>query len=467
MASRDVSVGVNLIGRDISASKALNKLGIKAKTTGDMLAAASRKSTYVIAGLSAAMYSFAKAAAEDQVSSVKLANTLKTVTGAGQAQIDQVEKFITKAETWSVTADDLIRPAFDRLVRSTKNVGEAQKLTTLALEIAKQKGLPVADVANALAKAHDGNVNALKRIGITVKSATKGQDVYGVRMKVVNGKLEEQKYKIKSASKATITYSELIKQLGKDFNGSINGQAETAAYKLEQVRIVMGRIKETLGYMLLPYLEKFSEWLISVEPWINEHKEVIIKWTVAILGVATALKVLNTAMKVWETLTWLGGLVKATALMTGFGTAAEVAGAKAATAGTVAQVSWLKFLGTVGLVITALKLAYDTAKTMKKDVLPNIWKGIENWGLSLASPLLNVPRHAKGGIVTKPHIGMVGEAGPEAIIPLSKFSSLGGTTINNYVQGSVITQRELAMMTRDSMAQLIRRKGLNPAVLGV
>jgi hypothetical protein len=31
----------------------------------------------------------------------------------------------------------------------------------------------------------------------------------------------------------------------------------------------------------------------------------------------------------------------------------------------------------------------------------------------------NVPKYAKGGITTKPHIGMVGEAGPEAIIPLN------------------------------------------------
>jgi hypothetical protein len=31
----------------------------------------------------------------------------------------------------------------------------------------------------------------------------------------------------------------------------------------------------------------------------------------------------------------------------------------------------------------------------------------------------SVPKYAKGGITTKPHVGMVGEAGPEAIIPLN------------------------------------------------
>jgi hypothetical protein len=45
----------------------------------------------------------------------------------------------------------------------------------------------------------------------------------------------------------------------------------------------------------------------------------------------------------------------------------------------------------------------------------------------------NLPMHAEGGIFTTPHIGMVAEAGPEAIIPLGKslgdFGG-GGTVVN-------------------------------------
>lgn len=37
-------------------------------------------------------------------------------------------------------------------------------------------------------------------------------------------------------------------------------------------------------------------------------------------------------------------------------------------------------------------------------------------------PGLNLPQFAKGGVVTGPTFGMLGEAGPEAIIPLSKFA---------------------------------------------
>jgi TP901 family phage tail tape measure protein len=45
----------------------------------------------------------------------------------------------------------------------------------------------------------------------------------------------------------------------------------------------------------------------------------------------------------------------------------------------------------------------------------------------LSQPGSGVTPFADGGIVTRPVIGMVGEAGPEAIIPLNKAGSLGGT----------------------------------------
>lgn len=47
-----------------------------------------------------------------------------------------------------------------------------------------------------------------------------------------------------------------------------------------------------------------------------------------------------------------------------------------------------------------------------------------------AGRILMIPKYAEGGIVNKPHIGMVGEAGPEAIIPLNKLSGFLNTTFN-------------------------------------
>jgi hypothetical protein len=48
----------------------------------------------------------------------------------------------------------------------------------------------------------------------------------------------------------------------------------------------------------------------------------------------------------------------------------------------------------------------------------------------------DIPMLAAGGIVTGPTLAMIGEAGPEAVIPLDRMSQMGGgTTVNINVNG--------------------------------
>jgi hypothetical protein len=56
---------------------------------------------------------------------------------------------------------------------------------------------------------------------------------------------------------------------------------------------------------------------------------------------------------------------------------------------------------------------------------------------------LNLPKLAEGGIVNSATVAMIGEAGPEAVIPLSKMGSMGGTYVTVNISGSVTTERDL------------------------
>jgi hypothetical protein len=48
----------------------------------------------------------------------------------------------------------------------------------------------------------------------------------------------------------------------------------------------------------------------------------------------------------------------------------------------------------------------------------------------------DIPMLAAGGIVTGPTLAMIGEAGPEAVIPLDRMGQMGGgTTVNINVNG--------------------------------
>lgn len=73
---------------------------------------------------------------------------------------------------------------------------------------------------------------------------------------------------------------------------------------------------------------------------------------------------------------------------------------------------------------------------------------------AVASIIAGAKKFAHGGIVTKPTLGIVGEAGPEAVIPLNEAGSMGGfnQTLNINITGSVNgaeIAREVAKAVKD------------------
>jgi hypothetical protein len=60
---------------------------------------------------------------------------------------------------------------------------------------------------------------------------------------------------------------------------------------------------------------------------------------------------------------------------------------------------------------------------------------------------------ATGGIVTSPTAALIGEAGPEAVIPLDRMGSMGGSTINIVVNGSVTSEGDLVNSIRNAILQ--------------
>lgn len=74
-------------------------------------------------------------------------------------------------------------------------------------------------------------------------------------------------------------------------------------------------------------------------------------------------------------------------------------------------------------------------------------KGAANAIINLMNrlPGVDIPRLAKGGIVTKPTLAVIGEAGPEAVVPLGKGKGMGtNITINNPTFRSESDIRKLA-----------------------
>ena len=58
---------------------------------------------------------------------------------------------------------------------------------------------------------------------------------------------------------------------------------------------------------------------------------------------------------------------------------------------------------------------------------------------------IGIPALAKGGIVDKPTLALIGEAGPEAVVPLSKMNQFGG---GPYIAETRISGEDLLILLK-------------------
>ena len=115
-----------------------------------------------------------------------------------------------------------------------------------------------------------------------------------------------------------------------------------------------------------------------------------------------------------------------------------------------ASEKWIAFKNAIQPAIDALKKVVDLLRKLK-----NLGGGGGSFLGTLGKSLLpGITPFANGGIVTSPTLGMVGEAGPEAVIPLSKMGGMG-TTINIVVNGDV-TGEDLIDRVGDALTQKLQ-----------
>jgi phage-related protein len=174
-----------------------------------------------------------KAAIADEKAQTQLALALENATGATQAQIKATEDSILQMSLATGVADDELRPALGRLVRSTGDITKAQDLLSTALDISAATGKPVEAIANSLAKAYDGNTAALGKLGVGLSTA----ELKTMSFEQVQGRLTEL------------------------FGGAAARNADTYAGQIARVQVAFDEAKETLGTALLPILDQLLKFI--------------------------------------------------------------------------------------------------------------------------------------------------------------------------------------------------------------
>lgn len=214
-----------------AATKDISKLGKQFDAFSKRTAKAFGVAAVAVAGFAIKVGKDAvQAAIADQKSQALLANSLRNTTGATNAAIASVESYISKLQLEVGVVDDDLRPALSKLAAATGSVSSAQQLLGTALDISAFSGTDLSSATQAVTKALAGSFKGLQTLVPGIDAATiKSKDLAGV-----------------------------FAQVQEITAGSAAARANTLEFRLSILRIRFGEILETLGYQLLPVLERFA-----------------------------------------------------------------------------------------------------------------------------------------------------------------------------------------------------------------
>ena len=254
------------------AYKDINKLGKQF----DSFAKKTRKSFGIAIAASAALSikigtDAVKAAIDDSKSQAILAQAMLNTVGATKEAVAAAEDYVRITQFRVNQSDTALRLSLSTLFVATQDMTEAQKLQTIALDVAAATGKDLQSVTVGITKAQQGNVGALKKLS---------PELSGLISK-------------------TTKFEDIMSILGTTYAGTAEQLAQLDP--LTTIQLAYGEILETVGYELIPLVTKFASQIVdvvlpAVDKWIAANGSQL---TGAIQGsIDVALKFIEVAGRI-------------------------------------------------------------------------------------------------------------------------------------------------------------------------
>ena len=406
----------------------------KLETTGEKAQFAIKKAAVpaaaALAGLAVALTDATQAAMEDQAEQANLALVLKNVTGASDDQVAAIENQISAMSRASGIADTDYRKALEALTLGTKDTKKAMEDMNLVMDISTGLNIDSTTVAEALAKAYEGNFKALKTLSPEIKTM------------VDEGK----------------PLNEIMETLAGTFGGAVSAKAETAAGKMDILKNSIGETKESIGAALIPVIEAGLPILQKFADWAQDNPDKFIVIAGAIAAVAASIVAVNIAMAVNPFSAVAAGIaLLVIALVIAYNKFEWFKTGVDRLINNILEAFEIMVNGVIIAINTIIR-AYnlipfvDNINTISHIDLPEFGGATNN-----PSRTIDIPRLAEGGIVSSPTLALIGEAGPEAVVPLDRLNTGGGVTIN--VTGGLATSAEIGESVVNALRAYSRSAG--------
>ena len=252
--ARGVTLNATISARDAASknikrvNSALTGLGNTARQIGSDFKRVALFSAGLAAGAAAFTASAIKGAAADQAAQAKLMAALKARGLATESVTAAIDAQIAAAAKLGFT-DDEVRASVEASTRFTKNYAVAQKMQTVAMDLARATGMSLEEATLAVGKAYQGTGGKLlKNLGITAKGV-----------------------------KGTAALNAILLKT----KGSAAAYGDTAEGAFSALAIQAAELKESFGAAFLPavtklfkglqpFLDRFSNYIKAATPTIEK-----------------------------------------------------------------------------------------------------------------------------------------------------------------------------------------------------
>jgi hypothetical protein len=400
------------------ASFAIKKAALPAALAVGALAAAGKK---------------ALAAGEEVNSANNRILQINTAMGLFGDETAKVTKRITKlaeAQGVELGISNLTIKATQAKLLTFKNLAQSANVVGGAFDRANKAALDMAAAGFGSAES-----NAVQ-LGKALENPIKGIAALA-KSGVTFTEQEKEKIKVLVESNKMLEAQELVL---KAIETQVGGTANATADDTKKMQEGFAQFQQSLGLSLLPILETVTPLLLRMASWAKDNPTTFKILAGAIGAIAVSILAINAAMAL--------NPISAIAI----GVVALIASV------VLAYKRFETFRNIVDTVFLGIKIGFDVVVSYLQ-TLAGIYKGIFNgiasgWNntigkLSFSIPNIpglpgrgtkievpKIPMLANGGIVNSPTLALIGEAGPEAVVPLSGGNTPNmGNTFNITVQG--------------------------------
>jgi hypothetical protein len=515
MADKNVEIGVNLIGKDISASETLKKIGKEAENTGGAFAKIKTIAAGVFSGnlMTSAVNDVTNFAKESINAFQDVGTQVKQLQRYTGGTAEDMSKLRFAAEESGVSTETLAL-ALGKMAKAAGTVAGEKKFAALGIQVKDASGqfksstTVLTEVADKISKMPNGIAKTSAIMTIFGRSGMQlapllNQGAAGIAK---FSKEAEKMGLVLSQGNLDAVQKNIMAQ--REFHASVQGlQVQLGQYLYPAITAItkgFSEIVPVLTTVLKPAFQAIGRVLVPIVNIIQQVAKYIVDLGTNFVstgghasmfaGIGKSIgTVFSDVKKIFEVLlpiledwwkfvsTYLFPILldlanvafKAIAvganiivdaiklvinIFKGFVTVIKDIGiAIKDIFGFIVSGFKLEINGIIELINIAIR-ALDKIHVK----LPSFLGGFE-FGINIPE----IPKLAEGGIVTSPTLAMIGEAGAEAVVPLSKGGFGQGMNVTINVQGSVIAQKDLVLKVRDELGQLLRRKGAPTAALGI